>query len=177
MSLQSAPSHTTATPRGTQHPAVSSASGHAPPAAHPRYATGHLTTHNVTSTRRAIHAQLTRFRQADRPIIHVLHDSPAGAPIFTPGTPLALEFEELTPEDGEAVVRKEHPGSFTDTPLADILASLAVSPESHRCAQLYRSPAKRGARVRDTIKRGGADPRPAATSPHWCSWGTWPTCA
>lgn len=44
---------------------------------------------------------------------------PAGAPVFTPDTPLAAEFEELTPKDGEVVITKNYPGSFALTTFED----------------------------------------------------------
>lgn len=37
--------------------------------------------------------------------------------MFTPGTALAAEFDELTPQSGEKVVVKQFPGSFTGTDL------------------------------------------------------------
>ena len=35
--------------------------------------------------------------------MHILHKVPDGAPLFTPGTELAEEFEELKPREGEEV--------------------------------------------------------------------------
>ena len=46
-----------------------------------------------------------------------MHVTPAGAPVFTPGTFLAEEFSELAPKSGEKVIPKLHPGSFTGTGL------------------------------------------------------------
>ena len=56
-----------------------------------------------------------------------MHKTPAGAPIFTPDTDLAKEFEELTPKDGEKVVEKQHPGSFTGTDLEEFVKSTGKS--------------------------------------------------
>lgn len=50
-------------------------------------------------------------------IVHVRHQTPEGAPVFTPGTELATEFDELKPKDGEAVIWKKFPGSFAQTEL------------------------------------------------------------
>ncbi|CAI6060836.1 unnamed protein product [Clonostachys chloroleuca] len=85
------------------------------------YASGLLKTENVESTRAAIKALLDKYRAAGAPVVHVVHDTPAGAPVFTPGSELAEEFQELTPKDGESLVHKQHPGSFTATELQDIL--------------------------------------------------------
>jgi len=85
------------------------------------YAIGQLKTENVASTRRIISTLLEKYRAAKAPIVHVVHDVPAGAPIFTPETDLAKEFAELEPEGGEKVIRKLHPGSFTGTDLDTFL--------------------------------------------------------
>lgn len=53
--------------------------------------------------------------------MHVLHQVPDGAPIFTPGTDLAEEFEELKPQEGEKVVKKLHPSAFAETELDGLL--------------------------------------------------------
>jgi hypothetical protein len=44
---------------------------------------------------------LEKYRKANGKIVHVLHQTPEGAPIFTPGTELAKEFEGV-----KAKVRK-----------------------------------------------------------------------
>jgi hypothetical protein len=38
---------------------------------------------------------LEKYRKAGGQIIHVLHQTPEGAPVFTPGTDLAKEFKEV----------------------------------------------------------------------------------
>ena len=87
------------------------------------YADGQLKTANIDSTRKAIADLLKTYRKAGSSsnIIHVLHKTPEGAPVFTQGTPLAKEFDELKPEKGEHTVMKEAPGSFTGTNLDDLL--------------------------------------------------------
>ncbi|KAJ5237926.1 hypothetical protein N7489_008017 [Penicillium chrysogenum] len=57
-------------------------------------------------------------------IVHVVHEVPEGAPVFTPNTPLAQEFEELTPKAGEKVVTKNFPSSFAKTDLHAYLQGL-----------------------------------------------------
>ncbi|KAJ7656942.1 hypothetical protein DFH06DRAFT_991503, partial [Mycena polygramma] len=51
---------------------------------------------------------------------------PAGAPVFTPDTPLAEVFPELTPKDGETVVKKRFPGSFAETDLQEVIAKTGL---------------------------------------------------
>lgn len=52
-----------------------------------------------------------------------MHQTPPGAPVFTPDTDLAKEFAELEPEGNEKVIGKQHPGSFTGTDLEEYLKS------------------------------------------------------
>ncbi|KAF5003863.1 hypothetical protein FDECE_9611 [Fusarium decemcellulare] len=85
------------------------------------YATGKLRVSNIDTARVALASLLEKYRAAKAPVVHVVHATPSGAPVFTPGTELAEELSELTPRDGESVVTKQHPGSFTDTDLQNIL--------------------------------------------------------
>ncbi|KKY30204.1 putative isochorismatase family [Diaporthe ampelina] len=85
------------------------------------YAEGQLKTSNVESTRKAIAGLLEKYRAASAPLVHVVHKTPDGAPVFTPGTALAAEFGELEPRGGEKVVGKQFPGSFTGTDLDEFL--------------------------------------------------------
>lgn len=88
------------------------------------YADGMLKTAEVDSTRGAISSLLETYRAADPSganVVHIVHQTPSGAPVFTPDTALAEEFKELTPKGKENVVGKKYPGSFTDTQLDDIL--------------------------------------------------------
>jgi nicotinamidase-related amidase len=85
------------------------------------YANGQLRIHEVEESRKVIAAVLAKYREAKAPIIHVVHKTPDGAPVFTPGTDLANEFTELTPKGDESVVTKQFPGSFTGTNLKQLL--------------------------------------------------------
>ncbi|KAI8282357.1 putative isochorismatase family protein YddQ [Colletotrichum sp. SAR 10_98] len=85
------------------------------------YAIGKLAVSGVDASRAKIAPLLEKYRVAKAPVIHVVHEVPAGAPIFTPGTDLAEEFSELKPLEGESVVTKHFPGSFTGTNLEDLL--------------------------------------------------------
>merc|ERR1711964_925003 len=81
------------------------------------YANGQLKTENVASTRKAISSILEKYRAANAPLVHIVHQTPSGAPVFTPDTDLAKEFAELEPKSGEKVIGKQQPGSFTGTDL------------------------------------------------------------
>ncbi|KAE9567284.1 putative isochorismatase family protein YddQ [Colletotrichum fructicola] len=87
------------------------------------YANGKLAVSGVGASRAKIASLLEKYRAANAPVIHVVHEVPAGAPIFTPGTDLAEEFSELKPLEGESLVTKQFPGSFTGTSLDDLLKS------------------------------------------------------
>ena len=56
--------------------------------------------------------------------MHVVHDTSKEAPVFTSGTELAEEFEELRPSGGEKVIHKVKPCSFSDTELHSHLEKL-----------------------------------------------------
>ncbi|KAJ5261183.1 pyrazinamidase/nicotinamidase [Penicillium angulare] len=90
------------------------------------YASGHLKVKGVEQSRRVISGLLSRYRQSaiKKNIVHVVHEVPAGAPVFTPNTALAEEFKELTPESGEKIVTKHFPSSFAQTDLDDYLKEL-----------------------------------------------------
>lgn len=88
-----------------------------------------LKTKNVDSTRAAISSLLGKYRSAGgdaagKNIVHVVHEVPDGAPVFTPHTRLAAEFDELTPKPDEKVIAKHHPGSFAETDLDEYLGGL-----------------------------------------------------
>src|SRR5918999_4047505 len=63
-------------------------------------------------------AALTHFRAKKLPVIHVRHLSVRpGATFFLPGTRGAEIHSAVSPLEGEAVVEKNFPNSFRDTPL------------------------------------------------------------
>ncbi|EME45822.1 hypothetical protein DOTSEDRAFT_71500 [Dothistroma septosporum NZE10] len=85
------------------------------------YAEGALKVTDAPSTRKAIAGLLEKYRSGGGKVVHIKHTVPDGAPVFTPKTKLAEEFEELTPKNGEKVIEKIHPSSFADTTLHDYL--------------------------------------------------------
>ena len=88
------------------------------------YAEGKLKVSNAASSRKAIASLLQKYRDANGKIVHVTHVTPEGAPVFTPSTKLAEEFEELTPREGEKVVKKVHPRAFAETDLQEYRKSV-----------------------------------------------------
>ncbi|CAK1360929.1 hypothetical protein CB0940_03650 [Cercospora beticola] len=85
------------------------------------YAEGQLQVTNVRESRRVIASLLEKYRGGGGRVVHVVHKVPAGAPIFTPDTKLAEEFEELQAKSGEKVIQKQHPSAFADTGLHEYL--------------------------------------------------------
>lgn len=92
------------------------------------YASGALKVENVAHSRQVIADILARYRRAGngQNIIHVVHKVPNGAPVFTPGTALAQEFEELAPAAGEKVISKQFPSAFAETDLHAYLVHLGA---------------------------------------------------
>lgn len=113
------------------------------------YAEGHLKVTDPASTRKAMASLLGRYRDAGGRVVHVVHSTPAGAPVFTPETSLAEEFEELKPKANEKVIEKAHPSSFADTELHEylggkggvklVLTGYMVSRYTHPCQQSQSS--------------------------------------
>jgi nicotinamidase-related amidase len=59
------------------------------------YASGALKVTNAEASGKVIAELLERYRAANGKLVHVLHETPDGAPIFTPGTELADEFKDV----------------------------------------------------------------------------------
>ncbi|EXJ92706.1 hypothetical protein A1O3_01258 [Capronia epimyces CBS 606.96] len=57
-------------------------------------------------------------------IVHVVHKTLDGVPVFTAGTALAVEFDELKPQPGEKVIQKELISSFVAIDLHEYLIRL-----------------------------------------------------
>ncbi|KAH8660163.1 isochorismatase hydrolase [Xylariales sp. PMI_506] len=81
------------------------------------YFEGLLRITDVETSRPVIHSVVEKYRNAGSDVIHIVHDSPEGAPIFTPGTRLAEIADELKPLETEPVVHKRFATSFTETTL------------------------------------------------------------
>jgi nicotinamidase-related amidase len=85
------------------------------------YSSGKLAVTNAEASGKVIASLLEKYRSANGKVVHVLHKTPDGAPIFTPGTELAEEFSSLKAKDGEELIWKMHPGSFAETNLDEVL--------------------------------------------------------
>jgi nicotinamidase-related amidase len=83
------------------------------------YAEGKLKVTNAETSGAVIAALLNKYRKAGGKIVHILHKTPDGAPVFTQGTGLENPFDSLKPKEGEneVVIWKPKPSSFADTPL------------------------------------------------------------
>lgn len=119
------------------------------------YASGKLAVSDAPSTRKAIAALLEKYRKANGKIFHIVHSVPDGAPVFTPKTELAEEFDELKPKDGEKVVKKQHPSAFAETELHEqlgggkvVLVGYMVSDRAKKCSGIVLMSASPGARLR-----------------------------
>ncbi|OJD14360.1 hypothetical protein AJ78_05295 [Emergomyces pasteurianus Ep9510] len=95
------------------------------------YANGRFTVSNVDKSRVVIKSLLEKYRATAKTtgkqnVVHIVHETSAAAPVFTTGTPLADEFEELTPLEGEKVITKKFPSAFAETDLHEYLQSLGA---------------------------------------------------
>ena len=70
-------------------------------------------------------ALLERFRAAGRPIFHIQHDAGAGSP-YDLTAPIGQISDVVAPVDGEPVITKNFPNSFTQTNLGDQLKAADV---------------------------------------------------
>ncbi|KAL8724523.1 MAG: hypothetical protein Q9166_007900 [cf. Caloplaca sp. 2 TL-2023] len=91
------------------------------------YDHGLLAIHEVEKSRAVIKRVLDKWREGNGDVVHILHQTPEGAPLFTPGTELAEEFEELGGGGGEEVIHKPKPCAFSDTKLDAHLRRLGKS--------------------------------------------------
>lgn len=90
------------------------------------YASGALTVTNAEASGKVIASLLEKYRAANGKFVHILHKTPEGAPIFTPDTPLAEEFDVLKAKHGEKLIWKVHPGAFAETNLEEVLKAWGI---------------------------------------------------
>lgn len=81
---------------------------------------------------------LERFRKAGRPIFHIQHDAGPGTP-YDVNTHIGKIAEAVSPAEGEEVITKNYPNSFTQTELDRLLKEtqttnlILVGFMSHMC--------------------------------------------
>ncbi|KAH3979910.1 hypothetical protein HBI24_000600 [Parastagonospora nodorum] len=90
------------------------------------YSSGALAVTNAEASGKVIASLLEKYRSAKGKVVHILHKTPDGAPVFTPGTSLAEEFPSLKAKDGEELIWKNHPGSFAETNLDETLKKWGI---------------------------------------------------
>ncbi|MCJ1383939.1 hypothetical protein MMC17_007053 [Xylographa soralifera] len=81
------------------------------------YASGLLKVSNASSSCAAIKSLLEKYRSATGAIVHIHHETPEGAPVFTPGKEVSETMKGLEAQKGEKVIWKKHPGSYAGTDL------------------------------------------------------------
>lgn len=69
---------------------------------------------------------LERFRAAGRPVYHIRHDAGPGTP-YDVTAPIGQIADIVSPHEGEPVITKNFPNSFTQTDLDDQLKSSGVN--------------------------------------------------
>ncbi|MBC8092851.1 MAG: cysteine hydrolase [Pseudonocardia sp.] len=86
------------------------------------YTRGVMELENVQPAIDAAAELLDRARSAGIPIVHIQHDSGEGSP-YDVRAEIGAIVDRVAPRDGEAVIVKNFPNSFTGTDLNDRLAS------------------------------------------------------
>ncbi|MCJ1395453.1 hypothetical protein MMC18_008339 [Xylographa bjoerkii] len=81
------------------------------------YASGLLKVSNAASSCAAIKSLLEKYRSAGGAIVHIHHETPEGAPVFTQGKEVSETMKGLEAQKGEKVIWKKHPGSYAGTDL------------------------------------------------------------
>lgn len=81
------------------------------------YVTGNLPLEGVAAAIDETARLLALARQHGLPVFHIVQHAPAGRPLFAEDGPYAAIVPQLTPRDGEAVVRKGLPNAFAGTDL------------------------------------------------------------
>ena len=146
-------------------------------------------------------ALLKRYREAKRPVIHIMHDAGPGTP-YDVNAPIGQIADLVAPIAGETVIVKNYPSAFEKTALDAELKKLGVKNVvyagfmTHMCVNSTtrasfnhgyantvvagrrrrgRSPIRRTARTSPpSSSRTRACRRSAICSPSWCR--TRPTC-
>jgi nicotinamidase-related amidase len=81
------------------------------------YSEGVLRLEGINESIDALAKLIERARKAGVPVIHVVQINKPGGKIFNPETPLVQIIEKVRPIEGEIVIEKRLPSSFTGTTL------------------------------------------------------------
>ncbi len=80
------------------------------------YREGVMQLENVEPALQEAAALLKRFREAGRPVIHIVHDAGEGTP-YDVTAPIGQIADVVAPVDGESVIIKTFPSAFEQTEL------------------------------------------------------------
>lgn len=80
------------------------------------YREGVMRLENVESALKEADALLQRFREAGRPVIHIMHDAGSGTP-YDIAAPIGQIADVVAPIEGEPVIVKKLPSAFERTNL------------------------------------------------------------
>jgi nicotinamidase-related amidase len=89
------------------------------------YREGVMQLENVEPALQEAASLLKRFRDAGRPVIHIMHDAGAGTP-YDISAPIGQIADAVAPIEGETVIVKTYPSAFEKTELDAALKSLGV---------------------------------------------------
>lgn len=80
------------------------------------YREGIMQLENVEPALHEAAALLRRFRDAGRPVIHIVHDAGPGTP-YDVTAPIGQIADMVAPVEGETVIVKKYPSAFEQTEL------------------------------------------------------------
>ncbi|MEM7191390.1 MAG: cysteine hydrolase family protein [Pseudomonadota bacterium] len=89
------------------------------------YREGVMQLENVEPALQEAAALLKRFRDAGRPVIHIMHDAGPGTP-YDINAPIGQIASSVAPMEGETVIVKKFPSSFEQTSLDQELKKLGI---------------------------------------------------
>jgi nicotinamidase-related amidase len=101
-------------------------------------ASGNLPLHQVETAVENAAKVIEDARSQGDEVVHIRHEQP-GAPFFVPGSVGAEIISSVAPQPGETVIVKNHPNSFRDTGLKQVLDEqgvdevVIVGAMSHMC--------------------------------------------
>jgi nicotinamidase-related amidase len=89
------------------------------------YVDGKLPLEGIAAAVAEARKLLDAARETGTPVMHIVHHSPAGSPLFAEGSREAEIIPDLSPLSNEIIIRKTLPNSFAGTTLGDALRDIA----------------------------------------------------